>query len=701
MEQEEPSSLQASFHRGRQETDPVIMTFAEIFQLITSDRYRESTEKFRYYDGNGQKRQAKVYKDHAEFITPSVICQGGRSLQHVRSYTGIGMGDIDGLEAGVPEQLMTLLCRDPHVLLAHITYSGHGVRIFYLTDITDMKFHPYVYRQGKAYYEQLLHHPFDEHCKNVTRTSNLCHDPNAYYNPSAVPMHIEVSQTDSGKAGKKPENTYHTTAEKASDTVRNLLQMAGKSYTEGNYNDYASSALYLMNNYGVPQEDALSWALREFPDYERPALESIVRSVYLRTGEHGVKQLPKVKAGRFDYASIDDLEAYIPTQASIRNNTILGRREICWADRKGHFRDMTDNDENTLWLRARKSGLNSSQNTFLSILRSEFITDYNPLTSYLESCPPWDGTTDYIGLVASTVHTTNDTEFRIAFRKWIVGIIASVYEEDAVNQTILTFVGEQGIYKTTFFKKLLPPVLKRYFYTKINGGTLTKDDRLTLAEMLVICFEEIDNMRLPEVNQLKAIITMENTNERAPYMRNKDFRPHIASFCATGNNYHFLSDDTGSRRWRVFRVTGIDNPYKNPIFHEGLYSQALSLYREGFCYWYTNEENLRINLQNREFEEPNIEEELICSRFRPPVLGEAGKYISTAEIMECIGSMIKYPLSKNRVLRAMETLAFPRTRVHNGRGFRVVQLTPEEIAGRRDVTCISQTPENKPLPFGD
>ena len=82
-----------------------------------------------------------------------------------------------------------------------------------------------------------------------------------------------------------------------------------------------------MNNYGVPQEDALSWALREFPDYERPALESIVRSVYLRTGEHGVKQLPKVKAGRFDYASIDDLEAYIPTQASIRNNTILGRRK--------------------------------------------------------------------------------------------------------------------------------------------------------------------------------------------------------------------------------------------------------------------------------------------------------------------------------------------------------------------------------------
>ena len=53
------------------------------------------------------------------------------------------------------------------------------------------------------------------------------------------------------------------------------------------------------------------------------------------------------------------------------------------------------------------------------------------------------------------------------------------------------------------------------------------------------------------------------------------------------------------------------------------------------------------------------------------------------------------------LLRAMERLEFPRMRVHNGRGFRIVQLTPEEMAGWRDVSRIFQTPENKPLPFDD
>ena len=212
---------------------------------------------------------------------------------------------------------------------------------------------------------------------------------------------------------------------------------------------------------------------------------------------------------------------------------------------------------------------------------------------------------------------------------------------------------------------------------------MTKDDRIALAEMLVICYEEIDDMSPAENNQLKAVLSIENTNERAPYARNKDFRPHIASFCATGNNLYFLADDTGNRRWRIFQVKDIDSPYLNPIPYEGLYAEALALYRQGFRHWYDKKETKLLNRQNEEFEQPNIEEELILSRFRVPKAGEAGRFISTAEILEFIGVSIKYRLSKGRVFRAMVKNGFPPVRVGNRRGFLVVQLNIEEINDRR------------------
>ena len=50
-------------------------------------------------------------------------------------------------------------------------------------------------------------------------------------------------------------------------------------------------------------------------------------------------------------------------------------------------------------------------------------------------------------------------------------------------------------------------------------------------------------MRPTELNQLKAMTTALYIDERLPYGRNKVRLPHVASFCATGNNPLFLSDD--------------------------------------------------------------------------------------------------------------------------------------------------------------
>lgn len=147
----------------------------------------------------------------------------------------------------------------------------------------------------------------------------------------------------------------------------------------------------------------------------------------------------------------------------------------------------------------------------------------------------------------------SDTDrFDLCFRRWFVGMVAAALDPKVVNHVILVLIGRQGCFKTSFFQNLLPPVLRRYYASKTNSQRLTKDDLFTMTENLLVNFEEIDSMQRSELNQLKAMTTTLYVNERPAYGRNKVHLPHVASFCATGNNLQFLTDDTGNRRWLPF-----------------------------------------------------------------------------------------------------------------------------------------------------
>ena len=58
----------------------------------------------------------------------------------------------------------------------------------------------------------------------------------------------------------------------------------------------------------------------------------------------------------------------------------------------------------------------------------------------------------------------------------MVSMIAAALDETVVNQVILTLIGRQGSYKTSFMQHILPPVLSEYYTTKSNSSRMTKDD---------------------------------------------------------------------------------------------------------------------------------------------------------------------------------------------------------------------------------
>ena len=288
--------------------------------------------------------------------------------------------------------------------------------------------------------------------------------------------------------------------------------------------------------------------------------------------------------------------------------------------------------------------------------------------------------------------------FRFSLKKWLVGMVAGWISEDVVNNVILVFIGEQGAYKTTWFNYLLPPQLKQYFYTKTNANRMTRDDLLTLAKYGLVCCEELDTMRPAELNQLKAAVTMPSIDERAAYAHFHEHRKHIASFCGTGNNVSFLSDPTGNRRWLPFEVESIVSPREHPFCYEGIYSQALALYKSGFTFWFTKEEIQEQNRHNRKFETPRLEYELVDLYFRKPLEHENSMFMTSSRVLQVIGSGITQKLSATRIGMAFNELGFKRVRYHGIRGYLVMQRTAEEIMAYQKSMAMHSMP-NYDLPF--
>lgn len=518
------------------------------------------------------------------------------------------------------EHCLELIRADRHTLLQYVTISGSGIRLLCryagLTDDHDhnLRLHARAFAAINAHYARLTGLECDLKCKNATRLSGLAHDERFFFRPDADPFDLSGSAAPAAARVRK-----QTSADKlrrrllrVTEAVARQLADEGVEYAAHHRNEYIMRTGYLLNAYGVAQAAATEWAAERFADYDGN-VPAIFASCYLNTAEHGTRTLPSRQknaagdGGRPEFlASVAEIEEFLSTQGAFRKNTVTGKCEALPADSPdGKYEELTDRYVNTLWCRMCKE-VKSAAAHIRAVLDSEFIPLFNPFEAYFRNLPPWDGVTDHIALLASHVHVRNNAiSFAHYFKKWLVGMAAALLDEDVVNHEILVLTGRQGIYKTTWLNNLLAPELRRYFYLKSNARRITKDDLLTLSEFAIVCLEKLDEMETQEVNQIKALTTMKTVNERAAYAHYKEHRRHIASFCGTSNNTHFLADPTGNRRWLPFEVESIDSPYDFPVDYADVYSQVYALLQSGYHYWLEGDEPEALNRHNKHFAEPS------------------------------------------------------------------------------------------------
>ena len=678
-------------------TKPEPVAWETVMTAMRSETLREKTDLNRslllQYDlavASDDQVAATTIKEQMGEIKrscPAIVCQarleGGKDRTCIRAYTGFMMVDFDHVPPEMMSVVFGIVAADPHTFLAYTTISGRGLRVIARVEgeVTEENYRA-AWLSVNEYYKRITELDYDMQCSNATRLCGLAYDLKAVYKPGAkrikINLALDKKRARKGKGAGRPAK-----AANIGKKVRQMVEGDGVAYAEGHHNDYISRCIYLMNRYGVDMDDCTEWAVNEFSDYAEShpkSVEAMVRSVYeTKYDEHAT--LSVATMGK--KASVRDVEKFVAARYIIRLNLLSNKLEYCSISRnESIFNVLDDRFVNSLWRQMQIDGVNADLQTVHNILGSDFVEAYHPFREWITKLPEWDGKTDYIRQFFSMVHCKDisETDFLHYTRCWFLAMVASVMFDEVVNHCILTFIGRQGTYKSTFMLHLLPPHLRAFFTTKSNSFQLTKDDRLMLAQNIIVSLEEIDSMSSKEINQLKAFTTLPQVNERPPYGHHTVILPRVASLTATGNNITFLTDQTGNRRWLPFHVDSIDNPWTANIPYEGMYAQALALIMGGERYWLDDADIRRLNDYNQSFMAPNPATEMVVTYFNHPRTEAETKYMTATKIAARFAPYIK--INPTKVGQALAELGFEQVRTYKGRFWKVAERPQCDIDSR-------------------
>ena len=393
------------------------------------------------------------------------------------------------------------------------------------------------------------------------------------------------------------------------------------------------------------------------------------------------------------------IKAYKPTPSPSLKGREEGDGLLAIGNRQETWRNLTDKDINTMVCNCVEETLvNISVTEMWTALKSDRVPSVHPIREWLNALPPYTpDQPDWIDWLAQQVRVKPSGEeakgdkargeelWRTCFKKWFVAMVASWMHDEVVNHTALVLVGRQGIFKTTWLERLIPPALRAYSSKMPLNGQISKDDRLRLCENAMLNIDELDAICGREMNIVKSLLTSTDVNERAAYGRLKERRMRLASFCASTNNREFLTDITGNRRWLPFEVESIQNPFHITLPYERIYAQAKALIEgETYIYWFDLEDIEQLETHNEDFRAQENEEQLLPILFDIPAEGK-GEFMTTAEISDRLVTYggIKRPMKTRQLGVIMGKLQFKKAQAYMSgtcvRGWMVHKRLDDEI----------------------
>ena len=697
-----------------------------------------------------EKADEEVKKKLVPAFSVGVLFDGnGRGAANVLGFTGLALCDIDHVSGEGQEvrgerndqalnESFEKATADPHALMVYRTISGDGLRIIYryVRDegpLTAASWRA-AFLKGNTYFAELTGHDYDTQCTDYSRLSGMAHDDEVYVNWEAEAFVItdeeilEANFDGRGEKGKPRKEyaagTHAVAVDEAWPRVEQTLARRQMAYQSGHHHDYVMHAAFLFNRYGADQDELLTWAAQEWSDYDTKQREATIRSCYKKTQEHGTWRLNRQgrKQKETSMITLPEIRQWLSQRVEVVYNLVTDQTMFRLKIENGKVKIGCAEDNvqcsmfNGQWVQldervlcsirgqiAADTGKRVLKQDVRDVLNSDFSRLSHPVREYVEALPAWDSC-DRVKELCRHVTAQEPQYFEWTLHKWLVAAVATWMSDLSSNHEIFVLIGAQGIYKTTFFRHLLPPQLRIYFWENAHNSFSSKDDHLALAENCLVEIEEIDLQSPRDISELKALATSEKVKERRPYARFREEKHRLASFCGSGNQERFLSDETGNRRWLCHKVDHIDDPRTWGLDYDQLYAQLRDELRQGFRYWFDPDEQRRVERQNEAFRIESDEEQLIRSRLRRPSAGEKVTLMNSGMICQFLnGGVVGRGLSTRKVGIIMTSLGFRKVHTMQGNFFEVYQIPLDQIQATLAMTDTREGEPSEPqegeLPF--
>ena len=595
-------------------------------------------------------------------------CINYKAMQKGLRYNGLVVVEVNGLKTY--EEAVAIrnqAARMDETVMAFLGASGKSVKIVCRGEMFGAlalpekekevrQFHKNLYETARRAYQNQFGLDIEYLEPRLERTVYLSADPEMYFNLDARPFKADTAkheqpeptpiswESDMLMPGRTVKRTYHF------NWVFILREVLGGYFDlpdEDRQMQLLQQIARKSLEQGIPLAHAQGMTLEHPLFHNDPEL---VKSVFASTYEIPLMEEYRKKNKIKPLKSVPQetlqtmrTEIFLTANYDMRKNLMTGVAEyrMKYAEDQT-FKPLTEEVRNDMTIEAREQGLKSWDQDVNRFIDSTRIEQYDPVNTWLDSLPAWDGE-DRIGELALRV-PTEQPHWEKYLRYWLVGMVAQWRESDKQltgNALTPLLIGRQGCGKTRFCKILLPPELRDYYNDKLNFKN-EFDLNIALTSFALINIDEFDKTSSSQQIVLKYLLSSSDVKFRPPYGKTiKQYRRYT-SFIGTTNQQQPLVDPTGSRRFVCVGIpAGKNIDFTDNLNHRQLYAQALHLFNKGERFWLEDDEIQTLIEENVPYQRTIDLVEMINETFRKPKDGE-GRWWSMSEILATFSGRYAY-----------------------------------------------------------
>jgi predicted P-loop ATPase len=653
----ELSDIKVSFFNSVTDKTPKEISIIEAISIIKSNELLIAINKIRNSEN-------KAERDNLKKSLPSITVSGtfkdGHSTNNLIKHSGLMQVDIDGIEQ--PIELKAKVSKDIFTYSCFISPSGNGLKAI-IKIPTDNHLESFELIQNYFLSEYKI--AIDNKCKDIGRLMFLSYDNELFINEKSLIMNettlkvknvieeIEIKQIDITETYENWIKIGFAFANEFKESGRALFHSISRFNID--YNETKCNNQY---NECLKSENDKTRISTFFYLVKKKGIEIAIKK---NDNKISKEKKENEKEDENQTSKFLIVEKYISKIYDFRYNKVANEIEYKSKEENTYKAFNEDN----LYRELQHKNIFFSQSNISSLMRSDFVPQYDPIEQYFETLKDWDNQTDHIINLCSFIKAKDQERFNIHFKKMLVRSVACGLGI-AFNKQAFILMGGQSSGKTTFCRWLCPEILKNYYTENINTD---KDSQISLTENIIINLDELASMQKADLNALKSILSKDIVKVRRPYDRKPTVAKRRANFFGSTNKDEFLTDETGSVRWLCFEIFKIVWDYKKEIDIDLVWGQAYYLFKNGFKYEMSAEEIEENEKNNSEHTIRTAEFELIQRYFEPIEKDKpfAKHYTATDIINELkVNNLANVNLNIQNIGKALKQLGYERVSYRTG-----------------------------------